>query len=85
MVKTLLISVTNLNHATLQVNLATPMIELSTVYGNDAIRARQGREMRGGRLLVENDNGREFPPSGSYVCVPNQIIRGETRCHNSRK
>ncbi|XP_026325323.1 peroxidase-like [Hyposmocoma kahamanoa] len=66
-----------------RVNLAAPLLDLSGIYGNDETRARRGRELRGGRLKTDFVNGREFPPTGSYICVQNQLPLGETRCHDS--
>ncbi|XP_026331114.1 peroxidase-like [Hyposmocoma kahamanoa] len=66
-----------------RINLAPPQLELSNLYGDTETRMVRGREMRGGRLKTEFVNGKEWPPSGSYICVQNQLTQGETRCHDS--
>ncbi|XP_049884290.1 peroxidase-like [Pectinophora gossypiella] len=58
------------------------MLELSIVYGLNENDTRKVREMRGGRFLADVINGKEWPPSGSYACIQNQPLQGETRCHN---
>ncbi|KAL4704809.1 hypothetical protein ACJJTC_003521 [Scirpophaga incertulas] len=64
-----------------RINLATPMLDLSIVYGSEGYRAAALREGKGGRLKSEVFNGKEWPRGKGTVCFNNEPGRGETRCH----
>ncbi|KAM3960585.1 peroxidase-like [Aphomia sociella] len=64
-----------------RVNAATPMLDASFLYGTEESGASRAREYSGGRLKADNVRGKELPPSGSIVCINNQLPN-ETRCHN---
>lgn len=66
-----------------QINTSPPMLDLSPLYGNTEASVQRGRAGRGGELRSELLDGKEWPPSGSPVCLLNDASKGETRCHNS--
>ncbi|XP_004924228.3 peroxidase [Bombyx mori] len=64
-----------------RINTATPMLDLSIVYGNNAMAAARGRQYEGGRLRADILKGKDWPPSGSAFCINNEA--NETRCHDA--
>lgn len=67
---------------------STPLLDLSTVYGNfNENLDVKGRLFDGGLLKQEVENGRVWPPSNrplDNLCIGNQMPP-EIRCHNIRK
>ncbi|RVE43837.1 hypothetical protein evm_011505 [Chilo suppressalis] len=64
-----------------RVSLATPMLDLSVVYGTEESKMTSTRERWGGRLTTEKLKGKDWPPGNGIGCLQNNL--NETRCHNS--
>ncbi|XP_049866581.1 peroxidase-like [Pectinophora gossypiella] len=69
-----------------RLDTATPLLDLSTIYGKDLDTLnKKGRLFRGGLLKYEEVDGRIWPPrvkSNKNLCFGNQIP-SETRCHST--
>ncbi|CAG4952846.1 unnamed protein product [Parnassius apollo] len=65
-----------------RINTSPPLLDLSSLYGNDQLSVNRSRQMRGGLLRADVIKGKEWPPNGNPVCFLNQPPR-ETRCHDS--
>ncbi|PZC78258.1 hypothetical protein B5X24_HaOG202330 [Helicoverpa armigera] len=63
---------------------ATPLFDLSSVYGNSLDKALEGRLFKGGLLKYEVEDGRIWPPQdvNHTSCLRNQKPY-ETRCHKT--
>lgn len=59
------------------------MLDLSNVYGATEKLSRRAREGAGGRLRSDLIKGKEWPASGSPICLNNEPERNETRCHQA--
>ena len=72
----------------LQIISSTPLLDLSSIYGNFLKNLQEkGRLFQGGLLKYEVEEGRVWPPSTktqANLCLLNQKPY-ETRCHNMRK
>ncbi|CAH2064851.1 unnamed protein product, partial [Iphiclides podalirius] len=65
-----------------RINTSPPMLDLSSLYGNDKPSADRFRRGDGGLVRSDVIRGKEWPPNGSPVCLLNQLPR-ETRCHDA--
>ncbi|XP_049866580.1 peroxidase-like [Pectinophora gossypiella] len=66
-----------------RINTATPIMDLSNVYGSVLNGSLRARTFKGGLLKEEVENGRVWPPSVPIgVCRLNQRP-AETRCHGT--
>ncbi|XP_050557135.1 peroxidase-like [Spodoptera frugiperda] len=67
-----------------RIQTATPLFDMSTVYGNSLDKALEGRKFEGGLLKNEVEDGRVWPPRdpNEAVCFMNQKPK-ESRCHKT--
>ncbi|XP_075977634.1 peroxidase-like [Anticarsia gemmatalis] len=58
----------------------TPLLDLSTVYGNTELRSREVRANKGGLLAFMMEGNREVPAGNGILCLGNRPP--ETSCYN---
>ncbi|CAH0700225.1 unnamed protein product [Spodoptera exigua] len=67
-----------------RIQSATPLFDMSTVYGNSLDKALEGRKFEGGLLKYEEEDGRVWPPRdvNETNCFMNRKPK-ESRCHKT--
>ncbi|XP_022816297.1 peroxidase-like [Spodoptera litura] len=67
-----------------RIQTATPLFDMSTVYGNSLDKALEGRKFEGGLLKYEVEEGRVWPPRDpdELTCIMNRKPK-ESRCHKT--
>ncbi|CAH1644589.1 unnamed protein product [Spodoptera littoralis] len=67
-----------------RIQTATPLFDMSTVYGNSLDKALEGRKFEGGLLKYEVEEGRVWPPRDpdELICTMNRKPK-ESRCHKT--
>ncbi|CAH0700224.1 unnamed protein product [Spodoptera exigua] len=67
-----------------RIQSATPLFDMSTVYGNSLDKAIEARKFEGGLLKYEEEEGRVWPPGDATnaSCIANRRPK-ESRCHKT--
>ena len=68
-----------------QIKKATTPYDESQIYDAHGKGDKVIRSFKNGMLIVEEEDGKQFPPNGPTAFCPNNVAPDETRCFENRK